>query len=353
MLQSWQDAYMAMKEYIFSNKEIVIEPARMQIPDCVRAEFYSYFDALSDTFIKEEIPDILRESESVSDAYIQAEHEVTDMLELDEVTMMPGLDRFLHDPIDQLRRCLYDTAFDLLKGKIQIPLFIEESNQKLDKCFAQMYPLAYAKWVETSLIKLLEADELLHVTFPEVTLYDAHKSGGIIKEKVPHPDQSRCIDFEFAPDTAANIADWVIRSTVTGQYVSARSQFGEPFGVAVNASEAREWLPMVTTFPLDEGILLLNHGKNASEISLFSDANRICRPDILIVCDPFGHWLEEDGLEKIQTYRQSLKPILGTFLILKEVKKRTNLQKTFEGIQILEAELEQLRLAPIIEAMMK
>jgi len=348
--KDWQDIYLAMNRFICSNEEIIIEPGRMHIPEHARTEFYCYFDTFRDAFIREEFPIILRKSEAISCAYIQAENEVANMLELSEVTMMPGLHRFLHKPIDYLRRCLYDSSVDLLKGRTQISSFKDESGYNLTSAFAQMYSLGYAKWIEISLVKLLGSDELLRVYLPEVTLYEAHKSGGVVKEKLPNPEQSERIDFGFAPDAMANIADWVVHSTLTEKYVSARSQFGEPFGTVINASESREWLPATSVIPLDESLIIINQGSYASEIPLFSDVKYVCRPDIVVACYPLSDKFNQEGLKKAKSCRQSLKPVLGTILVQEEGVESFDLQEVDEDIRILEVGLDQGKLYPIVHS---
>ena len=351
MPQNWQERYTALTDFITAQPEIIIESGRVRIPDNIRSEFYCFFDALRLAFIQEKASGILMESESLSRSYLQAEGKVIKMLNLDEVSMMPGLDRFLHDPADQLRRGLCDPLFDWLKDKIDANMFEVTAAHNISNDFSMMCLLGYEKWVSMSLIKLLEADELLHVILPELSLYDAHKSGGTIKEEVPDPEKARSIAFEFAPNVSCNVADWIIHSPKTGRYVSSRSQFGEPFSMTDNASEKREWFPRGSVPPLEAGLLLLCQGDKSYDISLFSDARRVCRPDIVLVCKPFQGWLEKEGLDKVKAYHQSLKPLLGTFVVCMGEVPELKPEEQMEGIHILTVGFDQSRLEPIIKAL--
>jgi len=223
----------------------------------------------------------------------------------------------------------------------------------INKEFAMLYQSGYEKWVSLSLIKLLEADELLQVILPELSLYDAHKSGGIIKENMPDPEKADKIIFEFAPNTACNIADWIVRSPKTGKYISSRSQFGEPFGIAANSSEKREWYPVESVQIPGEGILMMCQGGNAYEISLFSDAGKVCRSDMLLVCKPFEGWFEREEIDKIINCHKSLKPLLGTFVISMGSSPQVAPEAQVEGITLLPVGLDENRLQPVIEALVK
>ena len=350
-MQDWQQKHSELKDFIAIHPEVIIEPNRVRIPDSIRPDFYRLFDALRLAFIQKKTPAILKESKALSQAYIQVENEVIKLLELDEVSMMPGLDRFLHDPADQLRRGLCDPLFDWLKDKIDANMFEVTAAHNISNDFSLMYMLGYEKWVSMSLMKLLKADELLHVILPELSLYDAHKSGGTIKEEVPDPEKARSIAFEFAPNVSCNVADWIIRSPKTGRYVSSRSQFGEPFSMTDNASEKREWFPRGSVPPLEAGLLLLCQGDNSYDISLFSDARRVCRPDIVLVCKPLQGWYEKEGLEKVKAYHQGLKPLLGTFVVCMGEVPELKPEEQMEGIHILTVGFDQSRLEPIIKAL--
>ena len=180
MPQNWQDNYSELKDFISAHPEVIIEKNHMRIPDTARPEFYGLFDALRSAFIQEKAPNIIRESGALSRSYMEVEAKAISLLKLSDVSMMPGLGRFLHDPGDQLRRSIYDLLFDLLKGKIDTGLFEAVAARNINDSFALMYRLGYEKWVSMSLIKLLEADELLRVILPELSLYDAHKSLSLI-----------------------------------------------------------------------------------------------------------------------------------------------------------------------------
>jgi hypothetical protein len=352
MSQNWLEIHSTLSDFIEAHPEITIEHGQVRIPDDQRPEFYRRFDRLRMVFIQEKTPDIIQKAEELSRLYMQIENEVSGMLHLSKISMMPGLERFLHDPYGQLRRSLYDPLFDWLKGKTDAGRFESVAILNIRSAFASMYRHGYEKWVSMSLIKLLEADRLLHVVPPDCSMYEAHKRGGVVKERIAGPEESGSIAFEFTSDTSYNTADWIIHSSKTGKYVSSRCQFGNPFGVITNASENREWLPANSIPPLADGLLLLCQDDNSPDISLFGDANRVCRPEAALVCEPFEGWFEKEGMQKARCYHQNLRPSLGTFVISMGGIPQIKPEETPEGISLLEAGLNPEGLKPVIDTLL-
>ncbi len=244
MVNSWEAVFSELSEFIEKRPDIIIDKNRVRIPDDIRPEFNLLFDNLRDAFLKRNASSLLEQSEKLCKNYIKIEEEVIQLLNLEKVTILPGLSRFLHDPANQLRRGLYEPTFDLMKGKIDEKTFALLSSRIINESFNMMYQLGYEKWIAMSLIKMLEADEILRVVMPEFTLYDAHKSGGMKKANVPDPEHKKSITFEYEGNVQCNIADFIIHPSKQNKYVSVRSQFGASFSTAANASEKREWLPV-------------------------------------------------------------------------------------------------------------
>jgi hypothetical protein len=352
MSQNWLEIHATLSDFIKTHSEITIEPGQVRIPDNQRLEFYQLFDRLRMVFIQDKTPDIIQKAEKLSQLYMQVENEVTGMLDLEKISMMPGLERFLHAPYDQLRRSMYDPLFDWLKKKIDAVMFESIATQNIRSSFTSMYQPGYEKWVSMALIKLLEADELLRVIPPDCSMYEAHKRGGIVKEKINSPEKSGSIAFEFISDTSYNTADWIIHSSKTGKYVSSRCQFGNPFGIITNASEKREWLPANSIPSLGTGLLLLCQDDDSRKISLFSDSNRVCRSEVVLVCYASEGWFEKEGMQKAMYYHQNLRPPLGTFVISIGKIPQINPEEKPEGITMLETGLNPDRLRPVIDVLL-
>jgi hypothetical protein len=139
--------------------------------------------------------------------------------------------------------------------------------------------------------------------------------------------------------------------------------------IASNASDKREWYPLDPMVDLWPSSTLTFIADNPEEISLVADAKKICRPDFIIECRGQKDWFEKEGLGKLKLHNDSLKPILGIYIVSKDtvpekaykefVSKQVSNESASEqepkkqvaNICILTVGFDQTKLEPIINKM--
>ena len=77
MTNSWQKAYLGLKDFVSQYSEIEIGVNKVHLPPDVRPEFYRLFDVVRTGFIEEKFSNLLNEATTLSQNYIKVEHEVT------------------------------------------------------------------------------------------------------------------------------------------------------------------------------------------------------------------------------------------------------------------------------------
>jgi hypothetical protein len=351
MTKGWYGAYSGLTSFITGHAGIEIKANKVCLPDDIRPEFYRLFDATRAAFVEEKLPASLNEANNLSHNYIKVEQEVARSLKLENIAMEPGLQRFLHEPINQLIRDLFDPLFDLLKGLTAAEKF-EETSRNIKKSFELLYQLGYGKWAALSLLKLLNADKLFQVTLRKLDSKDVHRArAGSLKEEAPGPHESNSLLFKHGPNAAFITPDWIIHSTKARGYISLGSQVYQALGAATSLNDKREWFPTDSALYPETGLTLLYQGDSPTEISLISDASKICRPELILECKALRDWFEREGLEKTKAYHDRLKPTRGTFVISMGDVPELKPEEQVEGITLLAVGLDSAKLMPVVEAL--
>ena len=354
MAENWQQRYSALTEFIAGHPEVNIGKSIVQIPRDTRPDFNKLFNAVGMTFIGEMFPDLIGDSQILIKNYTQAEKEVIKLLELKSVSTAPYISKFLQSPTEELIRGLFHALFDLIQGKIDLTGFEERASQDIKASFKKLSQSVYEKWIALSLMKLLYADKLLEVNLRKLSLYYLWKAGGATIDKAPTPQESSSLRFnEYSLENRFTIPDAIFHSASLNRFVSFRSEIGRALVTASNASEKREWHPIGPVLAPESGLTLIYLAEKPEEISLVADAKRICRPDLIIECKGQKDWYEKEGLEKIQSYRDSLKPKLGAYIVSKEPVPEEKRGELCESIYILSVGFEQSKLEAITNALSK
>ena len=317
---SWKQEYTKLSNFIAEHSEVQIEESRNKIPESVRPEFYRLFNTARTTFAEEKFPNLLNEAKALSERYTQVEAEVAKLLALEKISLATQLRRFLQNPIDELVRELFDPLFDLLKGKVNIETFGERTSRNIEAAFRGLYHLGYEKWVALSLVKLLEADRLFQVTArPFISEQEETvMSAALIEEEPPALSESKHLSFQGNSTATFIVPDLIIHSPMVSKYISLRSQMGEALAKATKFSEVREWYSLDSIGVFTSGLTLVYVAANFDEISLISDAKKICRPDLIIKCEGNKDWYGVKSIERIKQQHNALKPILGMYAVSRE-----------------------------------
>ncbi len=312
----WKQEYQKLSEFITEHPEIEIGASSIRIPQSVRTEFYTLFNAVRTVFVEQNFADLLNEAEPLSEEYTKVEGEVIKLLQLEEISLDTRLHRFLHNSFDALARRVYDPLFDLLKGKVDIDTFEGVSSKELRDSFRHLYQSGYVKWVALSLVKLLEADKSYRVIPRELEYEETIKGVRLFEEKTPAPEESKHLIFKHESSPIQFIVpDFIVHSTKVDQYYAIKLGLGKALAEASNTSQKREWYSLDSIVAMGDGFTFVYVDKNLEEISLVADKNKICRPDLIIECMEQKNWYEKEGLEKVKLNHDSLKPTLGTYII--------------------------------------
>jgi len=367
----WQGTLKELWDFIAENPKIRISNNVVFIPEDVRPEFYQLFGTVRTTFIKEKLPNLLDEAVSLSESYLKTEEKVIKHLGLDEVYMAKDIRLFLHDPTDALRRELFVPLFDLLKGRVNIEAFEQKVSETIMATSRRLSQSGYEQWVALALTQLLEANRSLGVRLtPELEsvteiVEDFREKGEVPDQPlmVPMPQDSKQLSFDDELYKVFIVPDVIVDSAKTKRYVSVRTALGTTIGVgmASNASDNREWYHRSAirekygirdgygSLELNLDFTVIYVGTEPKDIALIADAEKICRPDLIIECREQKHWYEKEGLEKVRLHHNMLNPKLGTYIVSREPVSEQALNELMPEQSSKESSPEQVSEEPVSE----
>ena len=353
MPDTWKKSYAELREFVNNYPEIKLEPDRISIPVDVRPGFYQLFDKARESFIEDNLQDLLGASCLLSEYYLDVERELTKQLALDEIQLDEELQRFLHDPLRQLVRSLPDLLFDLLKQKFSYDRFYESSTRTVRQYFDSLNSSGYKRWIMLSILKLLKPDELLQIDAEKASFRDyVAASTYVLHKSSPLPKASKSVCDKYTPEVDLVVPDWIVHSKKINAYVSTISKLTRSYAVATDRRQQREWIRYVDVNILDENMSLLYLSARPEDISLVADHSYICRPDLLLIIRASDDWYD-NNLQKIISTHGTLNPALGTYVISKQPIALIDSNLTNEGIHFLNIGFDQTRLEFIIETLAK
>lgn len=359
--REWKKLFEKLREFIAENCSTKIQHNTIDISEDVRPAFYNLFDKVRDMFIYEEFPELIEEAEFLSKAYINSEQKLTDLLNLEEILMPNDVQRFLHEPLKQMRREIFDLLFDLLNGRIDMGEFISTAKANVTSSFRQLYRQGYEKWVVLSLLMQFEPDKVFSVPVIKPTSKQIIKRSVTAKESLPLPVETKRIYFEVGGSDVLLIPDVIVHSTVIDKYVAFRTELGKAMWKANRFNNKREWYSIMSLME-KFGIsnirpdLLIYVGDNLEDISLISDSENICRPDMCIECID-GVTLNKELLrEKLQEagfINKVLNPVFGGLIVANQ-KMPEYAHEIFEQeINFIEADFKDPELNLIVNTIKK
>jgi hypothetical protein len=322
----WSERLTELENYITIHPGVVIEETNITIPPDKRTEFYRLFNQVRTAFISEIFPDLFNTTSPLSRAYPEVQQDVKQLLALDNIVLPEAVERFIRDPLDGLARVLWSHLFKLLKGKINPTTFKAEGARVTKEAYDFCYYKSYESWLELSLLKLFESRKLQRVPVPAASASFDHAQSEAIHLKLSNvyaPIESRELSFTRSqPHTSFTVPDFIIYSEKLGKYVSARAEPHEARWIATDASENRDWLPILnehTKAIFAPGYILLFTANVAEDIALVNDVNKICRPDLIIEFRARKSLYEEEELRDIKLRHDYLKPVRGTCILTGEL----------------------------------
>ncbi len=366
MPHNWQMAYGELKEYIAKHPTITIGMNVIRLDDDVRPEFYRLFGAVCTGFLKDNFPELLEKGHVLSRNWGEISRTMMDSLKLELIDVDPSTRWFLLDPNDGLTRGLFDTLFDLLKGKIDLAAFEQAASRGVTHEFARFYHQGYRYWVTLALLKLLSTDKVYHVPPSD---YDSDPGShttltdGSCEEIAPSAVEMDKISLEpsfmhsfmvpriighsarlnlytaFSPDFDYNVASWKVKNPDT------ELEWHEMAGIVREFGEDKLWPDMAIYL-----------GTNHERLTVTADYWRMARPDVTLEFREDQEWYEREGLEPVRRHYNVLKPKLGSFVVclepvpeaaLKELEDKPEMQRVDTGATHEAAQLEPQAVAGV------
>lgn len=325
MSQLWPKRYGELAGFIEDHTGVVIREDLISIDEKARPAFYKKFNNVRASFLAQNYSDWLDEAHFLSTKYMKVEDHLSERLRLEGVLMPLELERFLSDPMKQVVRDLFDPLFELLQGRIEPEEFEERADENVHESFQNLYQMGYIKWFVLSLIKNIDPEKAYEVPLPQPSSKQMIFHRERFKQNIPFPEETKLLGFEVGRRDVLLVPDFIVRSAKLEKYVAFRTEIGKALWKASYHSENREWFSIESI--VDEyGItalkpdLLLYVDENLEDVSLVSDCDKFCRPDLMVFFLDQLEDVEERHMQKMEDIRLAhkiLKPTKGTCVIAK------------------------------------
>ena len=370
MAVDWHQAYMDLNGYVKNNPQIALGEEIIEIPEHFKTEFYTRFNSIRSQFIEEHFPYMIDQAGQMSGSLRHAEMELVSRLGLEEIELPPTLRWYVKDPIDALRRVLYDSLFDLLRDKISIDRFEAAGIRAIKDLDNRLRQRAYQFWIAFSLANLLEPETLhtvdVHIASSTLSHAEAMNPN---EQPVKRPVQATRLSIR-QEDFIFTAPDMILNSTRFNKYLAIRIEPISANWTATNATEKAEWIPIEINTPFLPGMVVLNIGDTPWDLALVADAIKLRRPDILIISEGLEGWYEGDWSDELLIAAEIMRPRAGTFVVSRQqltdnAIDKENLQyqnlvselasedaekQETDRLHIMSAELDKNKLEPIIDA---
>lgn len=355
MSGTWQERLAELENYIAVHPEIVIEGTSVTIPEDVRSEFYRLFNEFRIAFISKKFPGLIKSTNPLSQNYQRIKKDVIQLLSLDSIVLPESVERFIRKPINTLAGLLWSPLFNMLKRRIDLATFETEGVRVIKEAYYFCYYKGYESWLELALLKLLKSKKLQRVPVPAAGYSFSHSQSEAIHLKLSPvyvPIESTELSFmRSQPHTSFTVPDFIVYSETLGKYISARAEAHEARWIATDASENRDWLPILNAHIktiFTPGYILLFIANAPEDIALVNDVNKICRPDLVIEFRVQEGWYSEDELQNIRLRHDILKPVMGTYIVTREPVQLLDFDRQ-NDIRILEVGFNQSKLKPLVD----
>ena len=321
MSDSFRQAYDDLVEFIRKHPEIEIHECVTSIPENVRTEFYHRFNAVRKAFIEEKFSGWLRSAGLLQQNYAQAERSLSGLISWEATPETSRVQRFLSNISDSMVRELFDSLFDLLKGKETSEGFEQTVIARVSANWPDLFQGGYEKWAVLSLVGLLEPDKILRVDVRALKQGERAKSAAYAPwDDVPPPQEAKSFFFSQPRNTVLSVPDLIVHSAKLNRFVGFRSEFRDGLYKGLNPSQTREWLPLDTDMLhlLESGLTLVYVAEEPEQIAMIADATRFCRPDLILLCLNTQSTERAKALEMLSRMDQRIAPRIGSLGILTE-----------------------------------
>jgi len=342
---SWKREYQLLCDFIAAHPEIVIKTNEISIPQSLRDEFYRGFDDIRRAVVKDYYSTLPAEIGLLRDNFLKIEKEIIERLHLERISMPLDLSSFLHNPQEGLIRTLYNRTFDMLQGKITADAFERQAGDDLQAVAADLYRLGYEWWAALALIKSLDPDEAYQVGFDE--------DYKLILEAIKEISFGR-----QAHHPTMRIPEFVIHSRKMDRYVAVKMPLArevETFVVPFKPPVRPKKKTGDTSLALDSRVMLLSFMESKEKIPIFADIYEctLTSPHWMIEYATERELRDPNAMGEVQHHLESLKPKLGTCLVLIDLENESGLDDMPENIRAVSVGFDQSKLQAVVEELPK
>jgi hypothetical protein len=340
-LADWKKEYRSLRDFISAHPEIVVNKSEISIPQDLRDEFYRHFDDIRRAAVRDSYSALPSEIGLLCDRFIQIEKEIISLLHLERISMPLDLYSFLHNPEEGLIRALYNTTFDLIQGKIAADEFENRAGETIRASSAFFYRLGYEWWAALTIIGLLDPDEAYRVDFDD--------------DYQPILAEMKEICFgRQAHHPTKRIPEFVIHSRKVEQYVAIKMALArelQTFLVSVKPPVRPRKKTGDTSLALDSRVMLLSFMESKEKIPILADIYEctLTHPHWMIECVTGEELGDPNVMDEIKHHSASLKPRLGTCLLLVDPADEADPGAVPEGIRPLAAGFDKYKLLAAVD----
>ncbi len=351
MSDKWCDRYEDLKDFVVKNPKVEIGRNELgqeyvAIPREYKPEFLRRFYLTISAFVEEEFPELLERAKPLCQSYLRAEEEIRKNPALSEIKLPPNVQWFIADPVDGLRRELYDTLYDLLKEKISIEQFASQCRRIIPSRNKELSALSYQYWLVISLANLLKPEKFYTV---DITVGKSSQSIVQVLDNevapVREPEETNIISLHHYPSSSDIfvIPDIMIRSTRINRWVALKAEPGHATWTANNASKNVEWID-IGQEPLMPELVLVSTSDKLEDIALVRDNKKIARPELALICRESDDWYDtRKDWQMLQFTQNFLNPKLGLHIasrpeVPEEVTKKLEFDKVLNSLSTQEGE---------------
>jgi len=352
-------AYAVLTDYISQHPQIEIGDSVVSIPEEVRAGFYRVFNAAREAFVEEKIPILLDRAGLLRENYARAEEGLAGLLSWEETPTVSPVQRFLRNPRESMARELFDSMFNLLKGRESLESFEQKGRGKIAAAWTALFRGGYERWAVLSLVRLLAPGVLLRVNVRPLNPGERGKSAAQTPSvETPAPERSAALLFSQPYNATLAVPDLIVQSAAVHRFVGIRSEFRQGLYNATNPSREREWGRITTDLliSLESGLTLVYAGDDPESVSLVADATKFCRPDLVLCCVDARSVGKNEVMEKVAAADSRLNPVKGCYVVASESwpdTRETDENGVASRIHVLQAGYDEFKLSPIVDAVMR
>ena len=343
MTSNWRSKYEKLTDFITKNPQIKISNELIEIPEEYRKEFYRMVDLTRSAFVEEEYPGFLDRARPLCMGYLEAEREIIENYDVFEVLISNPLRWFVNDPVDGIRRPLYNPLFELLRDRISIEQFHSLGRRSIHMLDDILEAQCYQLWLVLSLTNLLKPDRFFGIDLAVgkssvSTVSVAQPSEYPVRE----PVEINKISLVFPEYNTFIVPQILVYSTRISRYVAIRAEPSQATWTVTNASENIEWRPIDRDTLLTPGLITINTSDNAEDLALVRDTRIIARPDLALICREPENWYEEEWFGGLDVSKEILDPRKGLYILSRhevpqEITSKLEFQEVLNNLSDKEA----------------